>query len=674
MEITNALADVDLNALRSICGDSWQISQYREKLPTLGIGVKYRIQSLHARRAMYWHILLKGAEPQFSDTAEVDFLHQSAQGLLNLTTPPSRLTNTISTDLSEFTEKDKLSALMPDDVPETMPLDGFSLPKGEIWIAKPVGEGAASGSAVRCVYSVESLRSAREEIARNPSWRGIVSKYIRSPVLYRGKKFHLRGYIALRSWAEPVFLPFASAYLAATEYTDGSFGDTSMHITHYSDSFARVVFPEDFEGIAEYVKLWRELMTRLCKQLPKVQPVSSSQFGYEILAPDVLFQRDPPRAYLLEINRMTGRLIDTPGKSTWDQTIIMWEYSHCVEPILSRFSKRYYLFSGKPDPQQSHLESALRGAGLQPYPDCDYVKDGQLIPQDAKLYLMPFYLHITSLLSTGKTGYDHNTYTAMGKIQNVLDLATCPVSDKGWLHRQPQMAPWVANSFDLAEFQWSRGAYICRPVGTKYCAGYGIKYIDSAESEAAARKYYADLAKRERKGFSVIVSEYFSPMWLYPIGSENYKCHLRLYACISASTAFRENVKLSRFGKLFPAKSPFIPADYGNMDIHDTHAESHSGDLFYPEDFPRPDLLDTISQDMEKIESVLSALTSTLRVYPQFAYGYCIYGIDIMIMNYGHLRIIEINDRTGFECQQSNDEFYRKLADFELEYGIRAGL
>jgi hypothetical protein len=664
MEVKEAIADVDLAANSCICGESWQIDRFREKIPAMGINVRYRLQTIHARRAMYWHILLKGATPVFDDSP-VDFLHCTAGGLLDLPRPQHELANFVEGDLSQFTDKDKLAVTMPLDTPETRPLDSFQYRKGEVWVVKPVGESAASGSAVRCVYSAESDRAAREEIARNPAWRGIATKYVADPLLYHGKKFHVRGYIAVRSWAQPVFLPFGAAYLAGTEYADGDWGNHSMHITHYSDSFARVVFPEDFEGAEIYAKLWRDLMGKICKQLPAVQ--ATGKFGYEILAPDVLFQRDPPRCVLLEINRMTSRLIDTPGKSTWDQTVVGWEYAHCVEPILSRFSRRFYLFSGKPDPQQKYLERSLCDAGLHPYPDCEYVKNGQLIPVDKPLHLTPFYLHMTSLLAEGKTGYDHNTYSATGSIQNVLDLNSCPISDKGWLHKTIDPR-WIAKTVYLEQFKYNCGAHICRPIGAAFCAGYGIMYIASAADEAAARKYYADLQTKRRRPFKVIVSEYLSPMKLW----RGRKCHLRLYLCVSASTAFREHARFSRFGKMFPAAKEFVAKNYGDMSIHDTHAASYPQDVFFPEDFDGD--LAKVNAEISDLEKCLGDLTQTLRVFPQFAYGYCMYGVDLMIMEDHTLKLIEINDRTGFECQIENPDFYRKLAEFEFEHGIRAGL
>jgi len=672
------IADADLRALESMCGYQWQKEEYDAAKPTFSIDVSYRINTIMGPRAMIWHILLKGATPIFTaEQTDIDFLH------LDKTPIPTQWTrghliNKISDSLDEFVDKYKLSRGRS-YVPETVELEGFALKPGEIWVVKPNGSGAESGVAVQIVTTEGELKFAREFIAARPQWRGIACRYIARPLLFKGYKFHIRGYIAVRSWAGAIAMPIGGIRLAAEPYRDGVYTNCDVHISHYSSNPTTAIFPDDMLGLpnsAVLVAGYRKIMNDICRELPRATPPPGCSAAYEIIAPDIMFDEDG-RAWLLEINRSNTTSIDSSGKATWDKQFVQWEFANCVEAILSRRRHRYWLFSGV-GADYTHMKKLMGIAGLEPYPDTEHTKGGELIYTSERIKpIMPFFLHsLSNVPESKKKGFDHNTYTMQGQIQNMLDLGLCPIDDKKYLHELPQMQGWIAATTTLDKYTWNGKPAIARPSGMIFSTGIGIKYIASGEDLADARKYYHSLIEKEKKAgreCSILISEYFTPLHLF----HGKKYHLRAYLIVSGYSAAVEVVKISHFGKLIPAKLPFKAGDYNNLDIHDTHLGSDPEDYYFPQHFEEQDKVADIVAQFDKLAGSFTSVVSSLRTYSNFAYGYALYGLDLIVLSDFSVRLIEVNSRVGVACKILNDNsarFFEELSEFEFTYGIKPGL
>ena len=209
----------------------------------------------------------------------------------------------------------------------------------------------------------------------------------------------------------------------------------------------------------------------------------------------------------------------------------------------------------------------------------------------------------------------------------------------------------IAKTFNILgkdKDMYKEGVYIIRPVGKEIGSGEGIEYVSNKkEFESVVNKY-----KKNSKYRKVIASEYIQPLLLF----ENKKFHIRVHMLFLNN---RGNITWSNnlHGKIRHAKYDFINDDYNNLEIHDTHAETTSRDIFFPEDFNfRKKNTEKVLSQMELILSkVTEIIKPHLKCYTENNNCFEVFGIDFMIKKDFTVILIEINDSYGIHTDNKNE-------------------
>jgi hypothetical protein len=208
----------------------------------------------------------------------------------------------------------------------------------------------------------------------------------------------------------------------------------------------------------------------------------------------------------------------------------------------------------------------------------------------------------------------------------------------------------IAKTFNILgkdKDMYKDGVYIIRPVGKDIGAGEGIEYvINKKEFNAVVNKY-----KLSNKYKKIIASEYIKPLLLYKKKKFHIRVHM-LFLNNKGKITWSNNLH----GKIRHAKYDFINNDYNNLEIHDTHAETTSRDIFFPEDFNfRKENKEKILSQMELILSkVAEIIKPHLKCYTESNNCFEVFGIDFMIKKDFTVILIEINDSYGIHTDNKN--------------------
>lgn len=328
-------AETDARALIRMCGRRDLYLAWQRAAPRWPRSITYCLWTKYTTRAMIWHTLLKGATPIFITGAPpppaIDFIMgEAVDGAYNhaLYAVRSRVRNQVNYEsVAQICEKDRLVEIAGAMMAQSWPAEAVrEVPRGKVFIVKPVGRGAMSNAGVAVVDTTAALERAKAAIAAIPRWRAVVCEYLAAPALYRGFKFHLRAHILVRSWARAVWFNLYGMYLAEKPYRAGDWEDTAIHTTHFTGNDLHPIFPLDVQN-EEWQRLLDDFMPRLCAMLPQPKPYAESTHAYELLAPDLLI--DNGRVYVLEINHKPGRKgADTPAQARFDRAITEWEFEH----------------------------------------------------------------------------------------------------------------------------------------------------------------------------------------------------------------------------------------------------------------------------------------------------------------------------------------------------------
>jgi hypothetical protein len=128
---------------------------------------------------------------------------------------------------------------------------------GDIFIARPVTEinpstkqkkiKAASGKDIIYITDSRTMNKAKELL--NNYDNVLISQYIRNPILFKGKKFHLRIYFLI-TWFDSVIKTYlfdeAFIWTAKKKFILDKFHDKDIHDTHYDTTEGDPIFPHDF--------------------------------------------------------------------------------------------------------------------------------------------------------------------------------------------------------------------------------------------------------------------------------------------------------------------------------------------------------------------------------------------------------------------------------------------
>ncbi len=185
--------------------------------------------------------------------------------------------------------------------------------KDKLYIARPIeGEG---GKDITIINSPELLEKAKEYIPKYSN--GIsLTEYVQNPMLYKGKKMHLRCYFMI-TLIDNVFnsylLDGGGIYTANLPYKNSDFTNKGIHDTHFSSSGGAYFFPEGLynntqpkiSNYNDFMKVYNNLCDCLIYvskiAVSSIQQYQNAQNTYEIYGIDVMV-RDDFTVFIIEIN------------------------------------------------------------------------------------------------------------------------------------------------------------------------------------------------------------------------------------------------------------------------------------------------------------------------------------------------------------------------------------
>lgn len=281
--------------------------------------------------------------------------------------------------------------------------------------------------------------------------------------------------------------------------------------------------------------------------------------------------------------------------------------------------------------------------------------------------------------------YDRRAYRVQAWIKSLLGDAKRAITDKSSLFREMERigyASYLAPTRDLATVSTiSPGEIlIAKPTGDYTGGGRGNLILTTTAELMAAKREYA------QKKLNGIASTYINNPWLH----NGRKMHLRMYFLVRAASS---ELGVSYFyelwnrGKINTALLPYVQADYGNPQIHDSHMKSTAADYNFPEDLQIPAELQSSTQITREsiiqsiFEQMVAAMTgvgmimqSHSNILPEARYGFEVFGIDFLVATENaqpRVYLLECNTRVAYGSVQGEKDAIKAQTgiDFTPERG-----
>jgi len=583
-----------------------------------------------------------------------------------------------SSTISTINNKANLHEAMRDSkfIAKSWPMEKFAYTSG-VYIMRPSHILAFAGRDIRVISSAEEFEHAKQfyekkkrEFAKGSSrlrdYRVIVSEYIKDPMLFRNRKFHLRIYINTVASHEKLMscsMAFQNGEIltGALPYVQSDWNNKLIHDTHGETTDGNYTFPRDYPGRLD--NLWPQLgqllgeIKALCSHH---RPFSQAQYSQHLFGIDVMVQADDT-IKLLEINSGAGlgdgKYRNTDDGRAYYKTLNMWLWQTgmrelCEFSIANKVPRRglKFITCGHGPDYFPFLRQELERVG--------FVNAGHLSPNDnppARIDLL--------LVSTIDTGIQKNVWNLPTVIENLYDVKYAQeITNKAILHKNTNKY-WhlVARTLDWADFNYTGGRFIIRPSGHLWSSGLDITIIDTLQDYYACKDKYDKISKK----YPVIVSDLFDNLVLF----NGLKFHIRAYLLIHNFGGL--TVKFAPIAKILTASKPYNNTNFDDKEIHDTHLSSTADDYLFPEDFPVRELVAPIQVQMRQMaESILQCVSQNgMRPYTNAQVAYEIFGVDLMVTSDGELVLIEINDMVGYTAKNptspSVQDFYKKRALWE---------
>ena len=162
---------------------------------------------------------------------------------------------------------------------------------GKMYIARPINEldqktgkkkiVAFSGHDIIYVINPETLAAAKRLIGKYDNV--LISNYILNPLLFKGRKFHLRVYLLItyiNSVVKTHFFPDSYIWTAGKPFVLDKFNDKSIHDTHYKSTDDDYLFSSDFNTENMGRQITPEMKTKLLKDMSTIMDKVSRVLVY----------------------------------------------------------------------------------------------------------------------------------------------------------------------------------------------------------------------------------------------------------------------------------------------------------------------------------------------------------------------------------------------------------
>lgn len=236
-----------------------------------------------------------------------------------------------------------------------------ALPKDKVIIMKPVGRNACSGKDVFVIDTPEYFQQVK--IYLNKYESAIASEYIANPLLFHGRKFHLRVYLMVRTHPtyEYYIFPRARIMTAKAPYKNSDYKNKDIHDTHLASTEKDYWFPQDLAAIysreyTDYIEQQINVVGTAVGEILRLvaKPYEESQAAFEIFGMDILVN-DKLVIKLLEVNEKVGfgscditpdfdreKGPWTPEFSEFSSQLFQWIFEKSLNPLFDNIKYPIY--------------------------------------------------------------------------------------------------------------------------------------------------------------------------------------------------------------------------------------------------------------------------------------------------------------------------------------------
>ena len=188
------------------------------------------------------------------------------------------------------------------------------------------------------VTNDKELQDIRKELCKKFN-NIIISEYIQNPLLYEGRKFHLRMYILINSDTTWSFWERGKAMIAKLPYKKGDWTNKEIHDSHGETTPKDIYFPEDILQKDKYRYVYQQMeiiLDAVAKIImPYIKCYEESKYCCEVFGIDFMLT-DDYIVKLIEINAEAGYGAKNEDKTKYKQyckEYFNWFYK---ESLLSR--------------------------------------------------------------------------------------------------------------------------------------------------------------------------------------------------------------------------------------------------------------------------------------------------------------------------------------------------
>ena len=190
--------------------------------------------------------------------------------------------------------------------------------EGRIYMVKPVDSGKGSG--IFLIKNKEELKKNyyklkkthgvyQAKIKRQNKVHWLLQEYLERPMLWKGRKFHIRIYYIITKDRDVYFSKINFTLPAKKKYQLNNFKDKDIHDTHYDINNEVVFCKESHEGFTDeqfdkMFKAIKKFHKTLIHKI-KIKCYPGVNFCFEILGSDIMFT-EKGELKLLELNKEPG--------------------------------------------------------------------------------------------------------------------------------------------------------------------------------------------------------------------------------------------------------------------------------------------------------------------------------------------------------------------------------
>jgi hypothetical protein len=247
---------------------------------------------LHERLANW--SLVAGLDGSFVNYMFIDPTHSMDYRQLYLT--KCDLKNYVDAGPLQFLlNKGKLATTLPANVPPT------SRNVTQTLIVRPVDKIGFAGNGISVTKSYEQFHAALDLLAGRPY---TVNRYV-EPLLFEGKKFHLRSYILVTSFGIASYYTTHKLFTALDKYNVHDITNPRVFNTHGTTTDRELYYPDDYSDpiLTENIE---KVLTKLVELFRgKGKSYKESKWGYQLFGVDTMFDQQK-KAWVLEINNSPG--------------------------------------------------------------------------------------------------------------------------------------------------------------------------------------------------------------------------------------------------------------------------------------------------------------------------------------------------------------------------------